>query len=242
MKAVSWAAGSDSESMCLGAGEIVARAMRRARMASSAARRPAHLVRHQVHGRLALLSTGHTGHGFQACNGTSPVNAEYVPMVWGKWALANASHVISELESNPVTRDARFIFGFNEPDHSGSYLKPQDAAARWPGMELIARARNLTLVAPCVSNYNSGQWWLQTFVAAYKNMTAGGSPRMDHMFVHAYYDPAPLPGMMEMVERIARDYKRPVPVAGRRRAAAARQAGRHGACLLRRGGTKGRRR
>jgi len=54
-------------------------------------------------------------------------------MIWGKWALANATTVIAELKNH--TPDARFIFGFNEPDHSGSYLNPSDAAARWPAME-----------------------------------------------------------------------------------------------------------
>lgn len=40
--------------------------------------------------------------------------------------------------------------GFNEPDHSGSYLKPQDAAERWPMMEEVADALNLSVVSPCV--------------------------------------------------------------------------------------------
>ena len=34
---------------------------------------------------------GHERAGYAACNGSYP-QQEYVPMVWGKWALANASH------------------------------------------------------------------------------------------------------------------------------------------------------
>lgn len=42
-------------------------------------------------------SWGHTAEGFAQCNGTSPVHAEYVPMIWGKWALANSTNLIEVL-------------------------------------------------------------------------------------------------------------------------------------------------
>ena len=112
---------------------------------------------------------GHSRNGFRTCNGSSPKSAEYTPMIWGKWALGNATAAIADLRANAP--DARYIFGFNEPDHSGSYLKPQDGAARWAAMEYIADTLNLTLVAPCVSNYDSGNWWLATFSEAFRNAT-----------------------------------------------------------------------
>ena len=102
---------------------------------------------------------------------------------------------------------ARFIFGFNEPDHSGSYLKPQDAAARWLAMEKVALALNLTLVSPCVSNYESGLWWLNVFRGAFRNIT-GREPRMDHMCLHQYVHSASK--MMSTIHAMFRDYNRPI--------------------------------
>lgn len=99
-----------------------------------------------------------------------------------RWSTASGSLVRATTWSGRSLAD---IFGFNEPDHSGSWLKPEDAAARWPAMEQVADALNLTVVAPCVSSYSSGQWWLGQFSAAFKNAT-GHPPRMDHMCVHAY--------------------------------------------------------
>jgi hypothetical protein len=147
---------------------------------------------------------GHDRKGFAQCNGTSPQRAEYVPMVWGKWALKNATALEADLRAHAP--GARFVFGFNEPDHSGSYTKPTDAAARWPAMEAAAAALRLTLVSPCVSNYASGDWWLKTFRAAFVN-ASGREPRMDHMCVHAY---GTAKAMMNEVDALYRDYRRPI--------------------------------
>eukprot|EP00041_Stephanoeca_diplocostata_P008782 m.130949 g.130949 ORF g.130949 m.130949 type:complete len:414 (+) comp17475_c0_seq22:99-1340(+) len=150
---------------------------------------------------------GHSRNGFKQCNGTSPIRAEYVPMIWGKWALANTTQLIADLAENAP--GARYIFGFNEPDHTGSYLKPADAAARWGNMEIVAEALNLTIVSPCVSNYDSGLWWLNEFRDNFRNAT-GREPRMDHMCVHAYYNDGAAKAMMAMVTAVYHDYKRPV--------------------------------
>jgi hypothetical protein len=146
---------------------------------------------------------GHTAKGFAECNGTSPKHAEYVPMIWGKWGKWQQQ----EADIRASAPDARFLFSYNEPDHSGSsYLKPSDGASRWENMERLAWALNVTLVGPCVSNYNSGEWWLSTFSAAFHNLT-GRQPRMDHMCLHAYGTPQFLEGS---VGRMAKDYKRPI--------------------------------
>ena len=44
--------------------------------------------------------------------------------------------------------NTRYIFGYNEPDHSGSsYLSPAEGAERWVAMETVADTLNLTLVS-----------------------------------------------------------------------------------------------
>ena len=124
---------------------------------------------------------GHTAKGFAACNGTSPKHAEYIPMIWGKWG----EWTQQEADIRAHAPNARFLFSYNEPDHSGSsYLSPADAADRWENMERLAWSLNVTLVGPCVSNYNSGEWWLHTFSQGFANIT-GRQPRMDHMCLHA---------------------------------------------------------
>eukprot|EP00035_Acanthoeca_spectabilis_P014581 m.280991 g.280991 ORF g.280991 m.280991 type:complete len:284 (+) comp16171_c0_seq2:2950-3801(+) len=148
---------------------------------------------------------GHTAEGFAQCNGTSPVHAEYVPMIWGKWALANSTNLIEVLREKAP--HAQYVFGFNEPDHSGSYLKPQDAAGRWGSMETVADTLNLTLISPCVSNYASGAWWLTTFRSSFKNIT-GREPRMDHMCLHQYtYSSVDL---NDTINTMYRAYQRPI--------------------------------
>ena len=124
---------------------------------------------------------GHTAKGFAACNGTSPKHAEYIPMIWGKWG----EWTQQETDIRTHAPSARFLFSYNEPDHSGSsYLNPADAADRWENMERLAWSLNVTLIGPCVSNYNSGEWWLHTFSESFAN-TTGRQPRMDHMCLHA---------------------------------------------------------
>ena len=94
---------------------------------------------------------GHSRKAYSNCTTNQRKDLEYVPMIWGKWALSNATNVIRELTELTRVSPIRSIFGFNEPDHSGSYLKPQDAAERWPAMEHVAESLNLTLISPCVS-------------------------------------------------------------------------------------------
>ena len=54
---------------------------------------------------LNTFSWGHTAQGFVQCNGTSPVHAEYVPMIWGKYSLKNATQLIEVLrQSAPHAR------------------------------------------------------------------------------------------------------------------------------------------
>jgi len=130
---------------------------------------------------------------------------EYVPQIWGKYALKNISNM-----NTTFIQGARFIFSFNEPDHSGSsWLPPEEGAARWPDMVALARAFNLTLVAPCVSNYASGDWWLSTWHAACKNLTGHTCP-FDHTCLHTYFDPSQTSSLFSSLERMYNDYKSPI--------------------------------
>ena len=130
-----------------------------------------------------------------SCQGYTVGGAEYVPQIWSKYALANISNI-----NATFLRGARFVLGYNEPDHSGSYLKPKDGADRWIHMEALADEFNLTLVAPCVSNYASGQWWLSEFNKEC-NATFGRPCRYDHMCVHTYFEPSQVGAMFSAIER-----------------------------------------
>jgi hypothetical protein len=127
-----------------------------------------------------------------------------VPQIFSKYALANISNI-----NATFLRHAKYVLGYNEPDHDGSYLKPADGADRWPAMEALADAWNLTLVAPCVSNYASGQWWLQQFNQEC-NRTLGRPCRFDHMCLHTYFEPDQVGTMFDSIGRMYRDYGKPI--------------------------------
>jgi hypothetical protein len=130
---------------------------------------------------------------------------EYVPMVWGKFALHNVSQM-----NTTFIRGARYIFSFNEPDHSGSsYLPPAEGAARWPDMVALASLFNLTLVAPCVSNFESGEWWLAAWHAACRNST-GAPCAHDHSCLHTYFEPADEGALFDSLARMHAAYARPI--------------------------------
>ena len=107
-------------------------------------------------------------------------------------------------------KGAKYIFGYNEPDHSGSsYLAPLEGAQRWPNMVALAQAFNLTVVAPCVANYASGQWWLSTWNAACKNLT--GQPcYFDHMCLHTYFNVSEIGDLFSSLKRMHTDYGKPI--------------------------------
>ena len=125
---------------------------------------------------------------------------EYIPMIFSKYALANTSNI-----NQTYLEGAKYIFGYNEPDHSGSYLDPKQGADRWLAMEALARTWGLLLVAPCVSNYASGQWWLQQFDLECR-AKYGRPCHSDHMCLHTYFDLSAVDAMFDTVERMHHDY------------------------------------
>ena len=139
-------------------------------------------------------------------NGKSFISGvEYVPMIWGKYALKNVSQM-----NTTYIRGASYIFSFNEPDHTGSsWLPPLEGAQRWPDMVALANLFNLTIIAPCVSNYNSGQWWLETWNKACVNIT-GANCTFDHTCLHTYFEPSDTSALFSSIQRLWDEYKRPI--------------------------------
>ena len=137
--------------------------------------------------------------------GHSVLGVEYVPQIWGKFALKN----ISEMNTTFIS-GARYILSFNEPDHSGSsFLPPLEGAQRWPQMVELARAFNLTLVAPCVSNYASGDWWLAAWHGGCRNLT-GANCSFDHSCLHTYFEPSDTASLFGSLARMHADYGAPI--------------------------------
>lgn len=76
-------------------------------------------------------------------------------MVWGSNAAANVSAAY-------VSDGTQFLLGFNEPNAARqSNLTPADAAALWPAVSAVAKAKNLSLVAPVPSGRDTA--WLDSF-------------------------------------------------------------------------------
>ena len=77
--------------------------------------------------------------------------AEFVPMVWGWNQDTTVEGVVQRIPAG-----ARYLLAFNEPNfNSQANLTAQEAAARWPDLEKIAKQRGLELVSPAV-NYCGG--------------------------------------------------------------------------------------
>ena len=130
---------------------------------------------------------------------------EFVPMVWT--GPPRASIDVAGLIAD-IPDDARYLLGFNEPNFGEqANLTPAEAAAAWPQLEEIARARNLQLVSPAL-NYCGGDCnetdpfvWLDAFFAACDGC------RVDHIAFHWY---ACTPEALETILGRFEAYGRPV--------------------------------
>lgn len=97
-------------------------------------------------------------------------DVEYVPMVWTGPPRRDLD-VQALIDAIP--EGAKYLLGFNEPNFGAqASLTPEQAAAAWPALEQVAKARNLKLVSPAV-NYCGGDCnqtdpfaWLDAFFAA----------------------------------------------------------------------------
>ncbi len=98
------------------------------------------------------------------------VQAEYVPMIWGR-------NVDAELEAvKPSSSTA--LLGFNEPDNKGqANMSVADAIADWP--KLMATGLRLGSPAPTTGNH-----WLDDFMTEARNRNL----RVDFLCLHWYGD------------------------------------------------------
>jgi len=100
----------------------------------------------------------------------SAAGVEFVPMIWT--GPPNSAIDVDQLVAD-IPAGSRYLLGFNEPNFGAqANLTPAQAAAAWPALEEIARARGLELVSPAV-NYCGGDCnetdpfeWLDGFFAA----------------------------------------------------------------------------
>ncbi len=78
--------------------------------------------------------------GNQPSNGAAP-GLEFTPMIWGASGL-----------KGPIPAASRYVLGFNEPNFKNeANLTPQQAAADWPSVEALAKAKGIPIVSPAVN-------------------------------------------------------------------------------------------
>ena len=107
------------------------------------------------------------------------LGVEYVPMIWGG--------AVDTVQAEGQMPAARALLGFNEPNFGEqANMSAADAAAKWPSVQAIADAKNLTLVSPAV-NFCGGNCqdtdpfsYLEDFFASCTNC------RVDAIAVHVY--------------------------------------------------------
>jgi hypothetical protein len=105
---------------------------------------------------------------------------DFVPM------LFNAGFDAAQVES-VIPAGSKYLLGFNEPNFTAQgNLTPAQAAAAWPRVEAVAKAKGLRIVSPAV-NYCGGGCnqtdpikWLDAFLAACTDC------QIDAIAIHAY--------------------------------------------------------
>lgn len=138
---------------------------------------------------------------------TDPVagggRGEYVPMISSP----------SSLDSVNVSyfKNARFLIGYNEPENHNQ-VKPADGAKAWAQIEQLASDHNLTLVAPCLGNYNhtNDQKWLREWQEECQSLY-GRPCKHDHVCTHAYNSGSHAADkLLAMLEQMHNDLKQPI--------------------------------
>lgn len=130
---------------------------------------------------------------------------DYVPQYATHWAL---NPPISRLDLRFVGR-AHFVIGYNEPDHSGSYIDPAWAASQWNRMEQLQDLYGFKIVAPCVANYASGKSWMVSWQDQCTHLY-GRRCRTDFVCVHSYYHVHQVDDMLTMLNIMHEDWKQPI--------------------------------
>lgn len=105
---------------------------------------------------------------------------EYVPMIWG--AGNDPTQAQREMPS-----DSKILLGFNEPNFTEqANLSAADAAARWPSVQAVADANDLTLVSPAVNFCGGGCQDTDPFSYLDDFFAACTGCRVDAIAVHVY--------------------------------------------------------
>jgi hypothetical protein len=105
------------------------------------------------------------------------INAEYVPMIWGKSSVNETN--LNKIKKGYENGDYKYLLTFNEPDNnSQSNMTVKEAIDLWPKLESL----NIPLSSPCPADYSSG--WLDDFMKEAKRLNY----RVDFIAVHCYQD------------------------------------------------------
>jgi hypothetical protein len=132
------------------------------------------------------------------------VGLDFVPMIWtGDPDVADA---VSRI---PV--GAKYLLGFNEPNFkTQGNLSAEAAAAIWPKLEQIAKARDLLLVSPAVNfcGPESECWATDPFAYLDAFFAACTGCQVDFIALHGYFDNAG--GLSWYIGEAKKRYAKPI--------------------------------
>ncbi|MEU4426926.1 sigma-70 family RNA polymerase sigma factor [Actinoplanes sp. NPDC024001] len=130
-----------------------------------------------------------------------PAGVEFVPMIWGKANVTDATLKQAKAEGDGV------LLGFNEPDLAEqSNMSVEDALAAWPRLE----STGMKLVSPAVAfGGDTPGGWLDRFMtgAAEKGL------RVDAIALHWYgsdFSPAAVNQFLGYVDAVHKRYGKPI--------------------------------
>ncbi|TWU22717.1 glycoside hydrolase family protein [Bythopirellula polymerisocia] len=128
-----------------------------------------------------------------------PQNAEFVPMIWGRFNPERHSH-LEQLTLAAQQGEFKYLMGFNEPDQpKQSDITVSEAIQLWPVLEAIG----LPLCSPgCV---HPDKEWMQQFMKEVDELGL----RVDYVSVHSYGGPS-AKALVERLKKIHAMYNRPI--------------------------------
>lgn len=138
--------------------------------------------------------------GYQ--NQIDQLDMEFVPMCWN--AAYDADAIREYCKAHPKTK---YLLGFNEPNFTNqANLTPEEAAAKWPEVQALAKELGLELVAPALNYspnppYTDPCSWMDEFVKLV------GSDAFDYTAIHNY---GGLGVMKDLSEKFWTKYQKPV--------------------------------
>jgi RNA polymerase sigma factor (sigma-70 family) len=133
-------------------------------------------------------------------NVPGPAGVEFVPMIWGKANVNDAT--IKQAKS-----EGKVLLGFNEPDMAGQAdMSVEDALIAWPGLE----ASGMRLGSPAVAYAgDTAGGWLDRFMSGAKRKGL----RVDFITLHWYgsdFGPAAVGQFLGYVDAVHRRYGLPI--------------------------------